>query len=149
MLRRINLGVSRTDLLLFVLAIVAALVLTVLWHLFLIDLIGSVMPGNEQLANKYFLTFILLGLSALVTLVSLFVARREGGVRTRHDLIAGVMIRFGLALQIIGIIITPIGLVFATDPERSVPVGFAAFTMVFLGLFISGFGGNMVAPRRA
>jgi hypothetical protein len=55
----------------------------------------------------------------------------------------------GLGMQIFGLLIAPIGLYFETDPTRSVPIGFAAFTAVFFGVFVAGFGGNMLAPPRA
>ena len=158
-MRNFSLGVSRRDLILFAGASVVGIALTILWHLFLIGPISSLFPANSQIANKYFLTFVLMGLSFVVTLASLVIApreRRDNGRPARRrlrsrlaPLLPGFLVRFGLALEIIGILITPIGLYYATDPTRSVPVGFASFTMVFLGLFLAGIGGNMLAPRRA
>ena len=154
-----SLGVSRRDLILFAGASVVGIALTILWHLFLIGPISSLFQANAQIANKYFLTAVLTGLSFVVTLASLAIAPRERrendrpvtrGLRSRlGSLLPGFLVRFGLALEIIGILITPIGLYYATDPNRSVPIGFASFTMVFLGLFLAGIGGNMLAPRRA
>ena len=158
-MRNFSLGVPNRDLILFAGAAVVGIALTILWHLFLIGPISSLFPANSQIANKYFLTVLLMGLAFVVTLASLAIApraRREGdrparrGLRARlWALLPGFLVRFGLALEIVGILITPIGLYYATDPTRSVPVGFTAFTMVFLGLFLAGIGGNMLAPRRA
>ena len=151
-MRNFNLGVGRRDLGLFTGAALLAIVVALLWHLFLIDAITNVVPycqSNSQVCNKWFLTLVIGGLAVAVSLVSLMLAGRSRGGMTRHDQIAGFMIRFGLAMQIFGILITPLGLVYATDPTRSVPVGFAAFTLAFIGIFLAGFGGNMVAPRRA
>ena len=148
-MRNFKLGVGRRDLILFVGATLLVIAFTIVWTLFLVDFIGSLWRGEEQRINKYFLALFLLGLAGAVTLVSLGVAQRGGGRPDIRALLPGFMVRFGLALQVFGICITPIGLYYATDPTRSVPLGFAAFTAVFLGLFIAGFGGNMIAPRRA
>jgi hypothetical protein len=151
-MRNFSLGVGRRDLGLFAGAAIVAIVLALLWHLFLVDLIGNSIPycqNNSQICNKYFLTFVIYALAFAVSAASLLLARRATGEMTRHNMIAGFLIRFGLALQIFGMLITPLGLYYATDPTRSVPVGFTAFSCVFLGVFLAGFGGNMVAPRRA
>ncbi len=148
-MRNFSLGVDRRNIALFVLGSVAALGITVVWHLFLIGPITNFAPNNAQRLNKYVLTFLLFGLAGAVTLASLALSRREGRRPGLLGLLPGVMVRFGMALQIFGTLITPVGLYYAGDPTRSVPVGFAAFTMVFLGLFVAGFGGNMIAPRRA
>ncbi len=148
-MRNFSLGVDRRNIGLFVLGSLAAFGLTVVWHLFLVEPITNFAPGNAQRLNKYVLTFLLFGLSGAVTLASLALSRREGRRAGLLGLVPGLMVRFGLALQIFGTVITPVGLYYAADPTRSVPVGFAAFTMVFLGLFVAGFGGNMFAPRRA
>jgi hypothetical protein len=60
-----------------------------------------------------------------------------------------VLAASGLAMQIFGLIITPVGLFYETNPVISVPIGFASFLTVFFGVFIAGFGGNMLAPPRA
>ncbi len=148
-MRNFNLGVDRRNIFLFVLGSLLALGVTVFWDFFLLGPITDFAPDNAQNLNKYVLTLLLFGLSAAVTLASLALSRREGRRPGMLGLLPGLMVRFGLALQIFGTVITPIGLWYAGDPTRSVPIGFAAFAMVFLGLFVAGFGGNMIAPRRA
>ncbi len=148
MLRNLNLGVGRRDTALFVGGTILALGLTALWDLLLVEPITAAFPNNAQVVTKYLLTAMIIALAGAITLVSLVLARRQGAGAERRGMIAGFLIRFGLALQIFGIFIVPIGLIYSTNPTRSVPVGFAAFTAVFLGLFVAGIGGNMVAPRR-
>ena len=146
-MRNFNLGVPRRELLLFAGAAVVALVITILWDLLLVDPIAVMFPNNSQVANKYLLTFLMYGLAFLAAVVSLFLARRSGGETTRGHLIAGFLIRFGLALEVFGLLITPVALVHATNPTRSVPVGFAFFACVFVGIVLAGIGGNIIAPR--
>ncbi len=148
-MRNFNLGVRRSDLLLYAIGAVLAFVVTVAWDLVLVDPISAQFPNNSQIANKYVLTFFMYGLAFLATIVSLVMARRGGGETTRATLLAGFLIRFGLALEVFGILITPIGLWYATNPTRSVPVGFTAFSCIFVGILLAGVGGNIVAPRRA
>lgn len=148
MLRNFNLGADRRDVVLFVVGTILALGLTVFWDQILVAPITASFPNNAQVVSKYVLCLIILLLAGVISVLSLISSRRstrDGGPRQP---VAGLMIRFGLALQIFGILITPIGLFYATNPTRSVPVGFTAFTAVFLGLFIAGIGGNLVAPRR-
>ncbi len=148
-MRNFSLGVDRRNIGLFALGSLAALGVTIVWHLFLVGPITNFAPNNAQRLNKYVLTFLLFGLAGAVTLVSLALSRREGRRPGLLGLLPGVMVRFGMALQIFGIMITPIGLYYATNPTRSVPVGFASFSGVMLGLIIAGVGGNMLLPRRA
>ncbi len=145
-MRNFSLGVDRRNILLFTVAVVVAFVLTVVWSLLLVDPIGSLWVGEEQRINKYVLTAALYGLAVLVAVVSLGVGARGA---SRRALLPGFLVRFGMALQFIGVVIIPIALWFATDPERSVPLGFAAFSLIMIGLIIAGIGGNMLVPRRA
>lgn len=148
-MRNFSLGVSRRDIMLFALASLVAIGLTIGWHLALVDLVGSFSRGNEQRANKYFLTVVIFGLAFVAALASLALAQRGGARPSLFGLLPGFLVRFGIALQLFGTLITPIGLFYATNPTRSVPVGFAAFSAVILGIIIAGVGGNMLLPRRA
>ena len=142
-MRNFSLGVSARDAILFLGAIFVALGITVVWLSYLEEPIGSLWVGNEQRINKYFLTIVLFGLAGLVALVSLRSQRRR---RTRpglQALLPALMMRFGLALMFVGTVITPIALVYAGDPTRSVPIGFAAFSTIFVGLFAAGMGANL------
>src|SRR5919199_1474318 len=107
-MRNFSLGVARRDLMLFAAAAIAALVITVLWDLLLADPIALIFPNNSQIANKYVLTFLMYGLAFLAAILSLFMARRNGGEMTRAGLLARFLIRFGIALEVFGILITPI-----------------------------------------
>ena len=146
-----SLGIgSRRDILLFVGASIVALGITIVWAFALVESID----GGNQTTNKYLLSVVILGIAFLVGAIPLLL-RWDGdaGGRGRFGLsshaIAAFMVRFGLAAQIIAVLITTVGLYFATDPTRSVPVAFASFTAMLLGLFVAGFGGNMLAPARA
>jgi hypothetical protein len=139
-MRNFSLGVGRRDAFIFAGATILVILLTIGWNLFLVDIIGT------QALNKYFLTVVLFGLALVLAVFSTVVAGRSAGVR---GMLPSLMTRFGLALQIFGIMITPIGLYYATNPTRSVPVGFAAFSSVIIGIIIAGVGGNMLVPRRA
>ncbi len=144
-MRNFSLGVGRRDTVIFVGATILVILLVIGWDLALVDVIGT------QQLNKYFLAlmvyavaFVIAGLSALAGGL-----RRGMGRAGILAMIPSFLVRFGLALQIFGIMITPIGLFHATNPTRSVPVGFAAFSAVIVGIIIAGVGGNMVGPRRA
>lgn len=145
-MRNFSLGVDRRNLLLFTVAVVLAFVLTLVWSLLLVDFIGSFWAGEEQRINKYLLTVALYGLAFLTAVASLGAGARG---MARRALLPGFLVRFGMALELIGIVIIPIALWFGTDPTRSVPLGFAAFSLVMIGLIIAGIGGNMLVPRRA
>lgn len=131
---------SRRDVVLFVIATLLLLAFTMVWAVFLTPII------NDQVLNKYFLTLVILIAAAVPALIPRFLPG-WGGTERRPW--AAFMVRFGMALLIFGVLITPIGLFYATDTQRSVPVAFASFTAVLLGIFVAGFGGNMLAPPRA
>lgn len=137
-MRNFSLGVGRRDVIFFTGATVAMFVFTIFWDLVLEPLI------NDQVLNKYFLTLVLFGFALAVAVLT-----AAAGGRNARGFVPSVLARFGVALQIFGIAITPIGLFYATDPTRSVPVGFAAFSAVIIGIIIAGVGGNMLVPRRA
>jgi hypothetical protein len=132
--------VSWRDIILFAVVIVAVFVATVVW-----SLPGSGADIIGQVVNRYLLTVLYLGAAAIVAIIPLFL---PGWPRGGHR-IATAMVRFGIALEIIAVLTSVIGLYFATDPTRSVPIGFAAFTAMLIGLFVAGFGGNQLAPPRA
>ena len=143
-MRNLSLGVSARDAILFLGAIFVALGITVVWLSYLEEPIGSLWAGNEQRINKYFLTVVLFGLAGLVALISLRSQQRRRRTRpSLQALLPALMMRFGLALQFVGTVITPIALVYAGDPTRSVPIGFAAFSTIFVGLFTAGMGANL------
>jgi hypothetical protein len=124
---------DRRDVLLFVVLGIAVFGITVAWALLFAPLIG-----------KAFTLPMLLVFSLLAALIP-YVSWGRGERRP----VASFMVRFGLALQIFGLLTTPVGLFYETDPVISVPIGFASFLTVFFGVFIAGFGGNMLAPPRA
>jgi len=146
-MRNFNLGVNRRDVILYVIGAIVSIGFTIFWQAALIVPLGTLWVGNEQRINKYFLTLIIYGIAAVITLLSYLASLRDAD-RSGRRMLPGIMVRMGLALEIFGIIITPIALFYAGDPQRSVPIGFTAFTAVFVGLFVAGFGGNMIAPKR-
>lgn len=129
---------DRRDIGLFVVAGLALFAFSVVWALFLS---GLTIPVIGQ---KVFMLLVVLAFSALVAVIPRLT---WGSGETRPG--ARLMVRLGLAMQIFGLIITPVGLFYETNPVISVPIGFAAFLTVFFGVFIAGFGGNMLAPPRA
>lgn len=137
---------SRRDVLLFVAASVLMLAVEVVWLLVLEPLVNNLAGPNGQLYNKYVLTLLVLGVAALAAFVPNLMPNWGRSERKPR---ASFMVRFGIALQIFGLLISPIGLLYATDPAISVPVAFAAFTAVLIGVFVAGFGGNMIAPAHA
>lgn len=129
---------DRRDIGLFVVVSLALFAFTVVWALFLAQLPILI------IGQKGLMLLVVMAASALVALVPMFTwgrGERRPGAR--------FMVRLGLAMQIFGLIITPVGLFYETNPVISVPIGFAAFLTVFFGVFVSGFGGNMIAPPRA
>lgn len=138
-MRNFSLGVGRRDIVFFTGATILIIVLTIVWDLVLANWIV------DQTLNKYFLTLVVFALAGAVAFLTAIVGGMRGGLR---GMLPSLMVRFGLALQIFGTMITPIGLYYATDPTRSVPVGFAAFSAVIIGIIIAGIGGNMLVPRR-
>ena len=129
---------DRRDVLLFIVIGLALFGFTVAWALFLANITIPVIGQN------IFLLLVVLAAAA----VAAFIPRIAWG-RSEDRPTARLMIRLGLAMQIFGLVITPIGVWYEANPVISVPVGFASFLVVFFGVFIAGFGGNMVAPPRA
>ena len=129
---------DRRDVLLFTVLGLAVFGFSIVWGLFLAQINIPVIGQNG------FLLLVVLAFAAVAAAVP-YVTWGRGESRP----IARFMIRLGIAMQIFGILITPIGLVYETNPIISVPVGFTSFLAVFFGVFIAGFGGNMVAPPRA
>lgn len=129
---------ERRDVLLFTVLSLAVIGFSVVWALFLANLPIPLIGQNG------FVLLAVLGFSVLAAAIPYVTWGRH---ETRP--LARAMVRFGLALQIFGILITPVGLYYATNPVVSVPVGFASFLTMFFGVFIAGFGGNMIAPPRA
>lgn len=137
---RTILGISMRDIVFWTLATLVVFAVGVAWDVLLVDLIG------DQSTNKYVLTLILLVLCGVFTALSMLVVRpRAGSAQARHRM-AALFVRFGFALQLFGSVIAPIGLFHATNPTRSVPVGFAYFATVFTGLFVAGIAGNVLRP---
>ncbi len=128
---------DRRDVLLFTAVGLALFGFSVVWALFLANMTIPV------IGQKMLMLLVVLAASALVA----FVPRAAWG-RSEDRPLARLMVRLGLAMQIFGLAITPIGLYYESNPVVSVPVGFAAFLAVFFGVFIAGFGGNMIAPPR-
>ncbi|HEX6291354.1 MAG TPA: hypothetical protein VFZ66_19375 [Herpetosiphonaceae bacterium] len=129
---------DRRDVGLFTVAGLVLIAFTIVWALFLAQLTIPI------IGQKVFMLLVVLGFSLLAGLVP-YLTWGRGERRP----IASFMVRVGLAMQIFGLLITPIGLLYETNPVISVPIGFAAFLTVFFGVFVSGFGGNMLAPPRA
>lgn len=121
------------DILLFVGVGLVVFVITVVWALTFSSVVG----------NIFTLSLIVLA-AAIVTIIPYFTWGRSES----HP-IARAFVRFGLGLQVFGLLITPVGLYYETTPDISVPVGFGSFLAVFFGVFIAGFGGNFIAPKRA
>jgi hypothetical protein len=129
---------DRRDIGLFVVVGLALFAFTVVWALFLADINIPVIGQN------LFMLLVVMAASAIVA----FIPRISwGSSETRPG--ARLMVRLGMGMQIFGLIITPVGLFYETNPVISVPIGFASFLTVFFGVFIAGFGGNMLAPPRA
>lgn len=121
---------DRRDVLLFVVLAIVVFALTAL----------MAVTGN---INKLYTLGLLIITSVIAAVIPAFTwGRGESRPRARF------MVRLGLAMQVFGVIMTPVGLYYETNPVISVPVGFAAFLSVFFGVFIAGFGGNMLAPPR-
>ena len=129
---------DRRDVLLFTVAGLAIFGFSVVWALFLANLDIPIIGQNGLML------LVVLAFSALVAVIPRFT---WGHDEARPG--ARLMVRLGLAMQIFGILVTPIGLYFEANPVVSVPIGFASFLTVFFGVFIAGFGGNMIAPPRA
>lgn len=140
-LRSLNLA-PRRDVLLFVALGVAALGFAIVWALFLAAPIAQ--ATGSTTANNFLVLGVILLLSAIAAAIPFVTSGRS---ETRP--IARAMVRLGLGMEIFGLLVTPVGLFFESDPIISVPIGFASFLVVFFGVFIAGFGGNMLAPKAA
>ncbi len=140
-IRSLNL-VPRNDALLVVALGVVIVGLGIVWAALLADPIflrfGSSSPNN------WLMLLTLIGFAALAAAIPRFTWGRD-----ESRPIARAMVRFGISLQIFAVLMTPIGLYFETDPVVAVPVGYGTFLAMFLGVFVAGFGGNMLAPPRA
>ncbi len=128
---------DRRDVLLFAGVGLALFGFTVAWALFLANITIPV------IGQKIFLLLVVLAASVVVAFLP-----RLAWARSEDRPLARLMVRLGLAMQILGLVITPIGLFYESNPVVSVPVGFASFLAVFFGVFIAGFGGNMITPPR-
>lgn len=135
------LGFKRSDITFWFIATVLAFAVGVIWDV-------AIAQFFSQNFNRYLLTFIFIGLSVVAAALSWLMLRRQepSEVANRSRSRAHFIVRFGTALQLFGTILAPIGLFHATNPTRSVPVGFAFFATVFAGLFIAGFAGNALRP---
>lgn len=133
--RSINIA-DRRDVLLFVVLSLVAFGATLAWAL----LLAGVAPALDN--------WIVLGLVIILSALAAVIPAISWARGTRLPR-AQFLVRFGLGLQIFGLLITPIGLYYETNPVISVPIGFASFLTVFFGIFIAGFGGNMLAPKKA
>lgn len=138
---------DRRDVVLVTILGIASLAFNLVWAFFLVEVTGPIGPYvglAENDFNKYFITFVLLAFAVIAA----FIPRISWGRADRKPR-ASLMVRFGLSLMIFSLLLTLVGVYFATDPTRSVPAGFSAFTGMLLGTFVAGFGGNMLAPPRA
>ncbi len=136
-----NVGLSVLDIGFWLVGMIIAFVIAMAWRSFLI--------GPSQVTNKYVLTALLMVVVVVWTLLSLLLDQRKlAAATTRSRLIGSVLVRFGTAMLLFGTAISPIGLYYHNIPTYSVPVGFAYFTLAFIGMFVTGFGGNMTAPPK-
>jgi FtsH-binding integral membrane protein len=135
--RSLNIA-DRRDVLLFTVVGLALFVFSIVWALFLAQIEIPIIGQN------LFLTLVVIVAALVVAIVP-----RGAWGRNETKPRARFAVRFGLGLQIFGLVITPVGLYYETLPAISVPVGFASFLAIFFGVFIAGFGGNALAPDRA
>jgi len=133
---------SRRDVLLMTAATLVVFAITTVWGVLLA---GQVDPFRGQNASKYFLTLLFFAAAAVVGLLPYLT---KWGRQEDHRL-ARLFVRSGTALMLFAIVASVIGLLYATDPIRSVPVGYATFTAMLIGLFMAGFAGNALRPDRA
>ena len=115
-LSRLNIADRRDALLVTILGI-ANLAFNLVWAFFLVDVTGSFGPLiglAENDFNKYLITFVLLGFAVLAA----FIPRITWGRDDRKPR-ASFMVRFGLALMIFSLVLTLVGVYFATDPTRA------------------------------
>jgi hypothetical protein len=132
---------SRRDVLLMTAAVLVVFAITAVWGFLLVNND----PFRSQNSSKYFLTLLFFGAAAVVGLLPYLT---KWGRQEDHRL-ARLFVRVGTALMLFAIVASVIGLLYATDPTRSVPVGYATFTAMLIGLFMAGFAGNALIPDRA
>lgn len=87
---------------------------------------------------------------ASVVLLAVWAGAMARGVTTIHDALARFMVRFGLALALF---ITIVQLVAVLTPEwrsptQGIPVLYTLTLNALVGVFIAGFGGNMLWRER-
>lgn len=126
---------ARRDVLLLAAATVLVFAITAVWGVLLA---GRVDPFLNQNNSKYFLLLLFFAVAAAVGLLP-FLTKWSRGETHR---LARVCIRAGIALQLFALFASTVGLFYATDPTRSVPVGYATFTAMLFGVFVAGFAGN-------
>ncbi len=91
------------------------------------------------------------GAASVVLLIAWGVALARG-VMTIHDALARFMVRFGLALALYITVVQLVALLTPgwRTPTQGIPVLFALTLHALVGVFIAGFGGNMLwRDRRA
>lgn len=88
---------------------------------------------------------LLYGAASVVLLVAWGVALARG-VMTIHDALARFLVRFGLALAIYITVVQLVALLTPgwRTPTQGIPVLFALTLHALVGVFIAGFGGNML-----
>ena len=132
---------SRRDVLLMTAAVLVVFAITAVWGFLLVNND----PFRSQNISKYFLTFLFFAAAGAVAALPYLT---KWGRQEDHRL-ARLFVRVGTALMLFAIVASVIGLLYATDPTRSVPVGYATFTAMLIGLFMAGFAGNALIPDRA
>ena len=139
-IRELNIA-SRRDVLLMTVATLVVFAIVTVWGVLLV---GRA-PFESQNVSKYVLTVLFFGAAAVVAVVP-FVLRWD---RDAGHPIARLIVRACIALQLFAVVSSVIGLLYATNPIVSVPVGFATFTAMLIGLLGAGFAGNTLAPATA
>lgn len=94
---------------------------------------------------------VLYGAASVVLLIAWAVALARG-VMTIHDALARFLVRFGLALALYITVVQLVALLTPgwRTPTQGIPVLFALTLHALVGVFIAGFGGNMLwRDRRA
>lgn len=131
---------DRRDVLLMTAATLVVFAITAVWGVFLA---GTGIFRNQNLSG-YILLLLFLGAGGAVGAFPFVTGwdREKGQARAR------MVVRIGIALQLFSVLASLVGLFYATDTTRSVPVGFATFTAMMLGLILAGFAGNLLAPKQ-
>lgn len=131
----------RRDVLLMTAATLVVFIITAVWGVLLVNND----PFRSQNVSKYFLTFLFFAAAAAVAALPFLIKwDRQAG-----HAIARAVVRFGVALMLFAVFASLVGLFYATDPTRSVPVGFATFAAMLTGLLAAGFAANSLAPDKA